>query len=128
MNYAERAQWLVENAVRGMSQLLDELEELAQETARSSQAVVDQAVADERLRLEREQQEENQVAAATPPHVDDQTGRSAAEERERQAAEAREQREAIARSMAARRSKNVVAPIDEEDEEAQYYQRKSWLV
>ncbi|NEW28656.1 hypothetical protein [Nocardia cyriacigeorgica] len=54
--------------------------------------------------------------------------RAEAEERERLEAEAREQRDAIARSMAARRGKDVVAPVDEDDEEAQYYQRKSWLV
>ncbi|MBF6289196.1 hypothetical protein [Nocardia cyriacigeorgica] len=54
--------------------------------------------------------------------------RAEAEERARLEEEAREQREAIARSMAARRANDAVAPIDEDDEEAQYYQRKSWLV
>ncbi|MGW4736725.1 hypothetical protein [Nocardia xishanensis] len=50
-------------------------------------------------------------------------------EQERLAAEAREQREAIARSIAARKSKGVVTPIDEDDDpESEYYRRKSWLI
>lgn len=51
-----------------------------------------------------------------------------AEERERQETAAREQREAIARSVAARRANDRAAPLDDDDPEAEYYQRKSWLV
>ncbi|MFC6009641.1 hypothetical protein [Nocardia lasii] len=51
-----------------------------------------------------------------------------AEERERQEAAAREQREAIERSIAARRANDRAAPVDDYDPEADYYQRKSWLV
>lgn len=50
-------------------------------------------------------------------------------ERERLEAETAEHREAIARSMAVRRAAGTVRPDDEYyDEEAEYYQRKSWLV
>ncbi|MEV0293299.1 hypothetical protein [Nocardia sp. NPDC050710] len=50
-------------------------------------------------------------------------------EQERLMAEAREQREAVARSVAARKSKDVVYPVDDDDDpEAEYYRRKSWLV
>ncbi|MBF6545086.1 hypothetical protein [Nocardia brasiliensis] len=52
----------------------------------------------------------------------------AEEERARQETEAREQREAVARSIAARRANRDVAPVDAEDEEAAFYQRKTWLI
>ncbi|MGX1775082.1 hypothetical protein ACWIGW_23420 [Nocardia brasiliensis] len=52
----------------------------------------------------------------------------AEEERTRQETEAREQREAVARSIAARRANRDVAPVDAEDEEAAFYQRKTWLI
>jgi len=49
-------------------------------------------------------------------------------EQERQAAELLAHREAMARSAAARRSGDVVVPIDDEDPEGEYYRRASWLI
>lgn len=63
--------------------------------------------------------------------IEEQQRREAEEraERERREAEEREQREAVARAIAARKSKNVVTPIDEDDDpEGEYYRRQSWLV
>lgn len=49
-------------------------------------------------------------------------------EAERREAELREQRAAIARAAAFRKANNVVRPVDDEDEDDEYYGRKSWLV
>ncbi|WP_067677399.1 hypothetical protein [Nocardia miyunensis] len=49
-------------------------------------------------------------------------------EAERREAELREQRAAIARAAAFRKANDVVRPVDDEDEDDEYYRRKSWLV
>lgn len=54
--------------------------------------------------------------------------RSEETEEERRVREAREHRAAIARSIAARRAANVVTPVDQDDEETEYYRRTSWLI
>ncbi|QIS09074.1 hypothetical protein [Nocardia arthritidis] len=95
--------------------LLDELDEINRRTEEKGRQLAERSAAEMRDFWE-EHAEALEKAQAE------------AEEKERQEAEEREQREAIARSMAARKAKDTVAPIDDEDEESAYYRRDSWLV
>ncbi|WP_433661771.1 hypothetical protein ACQPW1_06145 [Nocardia sp. CA-128927] len=115
MSYAEEIERVAEECRRRSALLLDEFEEINRRTADTSRALAETSAAEMR-EYWAEHAEEVEKA------------RAEAEEQERLATEAREQREAIARSMAARRANRDVAPIDEEDEEAAFYQRKSWLI
>ncbi len=115
MNYAEEVERVIADHLHRAAMLLDEFEEINRRTANSNRELAERSAADMREFWE-EHAEEIEKA------------RAEAEEKERQETEAREQREAIARSMAARRAKDTVAPIDDEDEESAYYRRDSWLV
>ncbi|QIS01762.1 hypothetical protein F5X71_05030 [Nocardia brasiliensis] len=115
MSYAEEIERAAEECRRRSALLLDELEGVARRTANTNRELSEQSIADMR-----------EFWAAHAEELE--KARATAEEQERQEAEVREQREAIARSMAARRANREVAPVDDEDEEAAFYQRKSWLI
>ncbi|MGY2008730.1 hypothetical protein ACW9HJ_22030 [Nocardia gipuzkoensis] len=115
VNYAEEARQLGAENQRRMSLLLDEIQAINEETAATGREFADRLVADM-----------NEFWAT---HAGEPTEAAAEAEVEQQLEdEAREQREAIARSMAARRANQTVTPVDDEDEEAKFYQRKSWLI
>ncbi|TLG11512.1 hypothetical protein FEK35_12520 [Nocardia cyriacigeorgica] len=122
MSYGDEIERIAEECRWRSARLLDDLAEINRRTADKSRELAEQSA------IEMRQVWENMTEELEKAEAEAEKERLAAEERERLEAEAREQREAIARSMQARRSKDVVAPIDEDDEEAQYYQRKSWLV
>ncbi|MBF6337381.1 hypothetical protein IU450_15965 [Nocardia abscessus] len=115
VNYAEEARQLGAENQRRMSLLLDEIQTINEETAATGREFADRLVADM-----------NEFWATQAGDPDE--AAAEAEEKQRLEDEAREQREAIARSMAARRANQTVAPVDEEDEEAKFYRRKSWLI
>ncbi|MGQ4597318.1 hypothetical protein [Nocardia sp. R6R-6] len=115
VNYAEEARRLAEENQRRMAILLDEIQEINDRTAARGREFADNLAA-----------EMAQFRTEHAAELD--RARAEAEEKERLEAQAREQREAIARSMAARRANQTVTPVDEEDEEARFYQRKSWLI
>ncbi|MEU7631925.1 hypothetical protein AB0C34_18335 [Nocardia sp. NPDC049220] len=115
VNYAEEARRLAEESQRRMTILLDELQEINERSTASGREFADNLAAD----MDRFRQE----------HAGDSADSRAEDEAtERLAAEAREHREAIARSMTARKANQSVAPVDDEDEEAKFYQRESWLI
>ncbi|WP_280471181.1 hypothetical protein [Nocardia cyriacigeorgica] len=133
VNYRAEMDRIIEEAKWQSARLQDDLAEINQRTAAKGQESADRYAVEmrqfwEEAAVELEKLEAEYEKNREAAEVEAEKERLAAEERERLEAEAREQREAIARSMQARRSKDVVAPIDEDDEEAQYYQRKSWLV
>ncbi|MBF6219820.1 hypothetical protein IU479_17075 [Nocardia abscessus] len=111
VNYAEEARQLGAENQRRMSLLLDEIQAINEETAATGREFADRLVADM-----------NEFWAT---HAGEPTEAEVGQQLED---EAREQREAIARSMAARRANQTVTPVDDEDEEAKFYQRKSWLI
>ncbi|WP_043720128.1 hypothetical protein [Nocardia asiatica] len=115
VNYAEEARQLAAENKRRMALLLDEIQAINEQTAATGREFADRLAAD-MTRFWATQAGDLDKAAAE------------AEEKQRLEDEAREQRAAIARSMAARRAHQTVAPVDEEDEEAKFYQRKSWLI
>ncbi|WP_280252369.1 hypothetical protein [Nocardia abscessus] len=115
VNYAEEARQLGAENQRRMSLLLDEIQAINEETAATGREFADRLVADM-----------NEFWAAHAGEPDE--AAAEAEVGQRLEDEAREQREAIARSMAARRANQTVTPVDDEDEEAKFYQRKSWLI
>ncbi|MGO4615972.1 hypothetical protein AB4305_24755 [Nocardia sp. 2YAB30] len=114
VNYAEEARRLAEENQRRMAILIDELQEINERTAAKGREFAQNLAADmDRFWAE---------------HADLEQSRAEDEAKERLEAEAREHREAIARSMTARRVNQTVGPVDDEDEEAKFYQRKSWLI
>ncbi|MCC3326891.1 hypothetical protein [Nocardia abscessus] len=114
VNYAEEARQLGAENQRRMSLLLDEIQAINEETAATGREFADRLVADM-----------NEFWTA---HAGEPDEAAVEAEKQRLEDEAREQREAIARSMAARRANQTVTPVDDEDEEAKFYQRKSWLI
>ena len=126
VNYVEQARRLAEENQRRMSMVMDELQAIQEQTAKSGREF-EERLAAEMSRFWEEQAEEAEKTQAEAEERE----RLETEQREQREAleiEAREQRQAIARSMAARKANDVVAPIDDEDEEAAFYQRKSWLI
>ncbi|MGK8520517.1 hypothetical protein ACRS6B_02640 [Nocardia asteroides] len=115
VNYAEEARQLAAENQRRMSLLLDEIRSINEQTAATGREFAD------RLTADMDQFWADQVAELD-------RAAAAAEEKQRREDEVREQREAVARSLAARRANQTVTPVDEEDEEAKFYQRKSWLI
>lgn len=110
MDYGYQIECVVEEYRRGVLRLQSEYDEMKRSLSADDGAALLEAI--ERVEAEREAQ-----------------ARLEADERKRLETEAREQREAIARSIAARKSKDVVTPIDEDDDpEGEYYRRKSWLI
>ncbi|NEW57954.1 hypothetical protein GV794_20175 [Nocardia cyriacigeorgica] len=127
MNYGEEIERVVEESRWRSAKLREEIADINQRTAEKSRALAERSAGEMRQFWDDHREEFHKAQEQADAEAEKE--RLAAEERERLEAEAREQRDAIARSMAARRSKDVVAPIDEDDdEESQYYQRKSWLV
>ncbi|MGQ4618018.1 hypothetical protein [Nocardia sp. R7R-8] len=115
VDYAEEARQLAAENQRRMSLLLGEIQAINEQTAATGREFTDRLTAD--------------MAEFWVAHAADLDQAAAvAEEQQRLQDEAQEQRAAIARSMAARRANQTVTPVDEEDEEAQFYQRKSWLI
>ncbi|MET9027704.1 MULTISPECIES: hypothetical protein [Nocardia] len=115
VDYAEEARQLAAENQRRMSLLLDEIQAINEQTAATGREIADRLTAE---------MDEFWVTHA----ADLDKAAAEAEERQRLQEEAQEQRAAIARSMAARRANHTVTPVDEEDEEAKFYQRKSWLI
>ncbi len=115
VSYAEEIERVAEQCRRRSAQLLDELDEINRRTADTSRELADKSAADLR-----------EFWAAHSDELD--KARAEAEEKERQETEAREQREAVARSIAARKANRDVLPVDQEDEEAAFYQRETWLI
>ncbi|WP_378737321.1 hypothetical protein [Nocardia brasiliensis] len=115
MSYAEEIERAAEECRRRASLLLDELEQINRRTADTSRELAAQSAA--------EMREFWSTHAAELERA-----RAEAEEKERLETEAREQREAIARSIATRKANRDVLPIDQEDEEAAFYQRETWLI
>lgn len=115
VNYAEEARQLAAENQRRMSLLLDEIQAINEQTAATGRELADRLTA--------------HMDEFWTTHADE-LGEAAAEAeaQQRRQDEAREQRAAIARSMAARRAGQMVTPVDEEDEEAAFYRRKSWLI
>ncbi|MEV6562529.1 hypothetical protein AB0M22_42885 [Nocardia sp. NPDC051756] len=115
MSYAEEIERAAEECRRRSALLLDELEQINRRTADTSRELADAAATD--------------MHEFLAEHADELAkARAEAEERERLETEAREQREAIARSIAARKANRDVLPVDQEDEEAAFYQRETWLI
>ncbi|MFE9582198.1 hypothetical protein ACFYO1_37880 [Nocardia sp. NPDC006044] len=115
MSYAEEIERAAEECRRRSALLLDELEQINRRTADTSRELAEAAATGMR-----------EFLAA---HADELAeARAEIEERERLETEAREQREAIARSIAARKANRDVLPVDQEDEEAAFYQRETWLI
>lgn len=115
VNYAEEIERAAEECRRRSALLLDELEQINRQTADTSRELAEAAATDMREFLA---EHADKLAEA----------RAEVEESERLETEAREQREAIARSIAARRANRDVLPVDQEDEEAAFYQRETWLI
>ncbi|PXX66515.1 hypothetical protein DFR70_103264 [Nocardia tenerifensis] len=115
MSYAEEIERAADECRRRSAQLLDELEQINRATAATSRELAETSAAGMR-----------EFHAA---HADELAkARAELAERERLETQAREQREAIARSIAARKANREVLPVDQEDEEAAFYQRESWLI
>ncbi|WP_141717743.1 hypothetical protein [Nocardia altamirensis] len=115
MSYAEEIERAAEECRRRSALLLDELDDINRRTADTSRDLTEKSAA--------------QLREYTAAHAGELAkARAAAEEQERLEAEARAQREAIARSIATRRANRDVAPVDQEDEEAAFYQRETWLI
>ncbi|QBS43023.1 hypothetical protein [Nocardia sp. CS682] len=115
MSYAEEIERVAEECRRRSAQLLDELDEINRKTADTSRELTDKSTADLR-------------EFWTAHSAELEKARAEAEEKERLETEAREQREAVARSIAARKANRDVLPVDQEDEEAAFYQRETWLI
>ncbi|MBF6465029.1 hypothetical protein IU427_07495 [Nocardia beijingensis] len=115
VDYAEEARQLAAENQRRMSLLLDEIQAINEQTAATGRAFADRLTADM-----------DEFWATHAENLD--RAAAEAEEQRRLQEEAQEQHAAIARSMAARRANRTVAPVDEEDEEAAFYRRKSWLI
>ncbi|WP_431953642.1 hypothetical protein [Nocardia lijiangensis] len=127
VNYAEEMDRIGDECRRISAAISEDLIEINKRTADKSRELAEQSAAAMREFWE-EHREEIAKAQAEAEEKERQEVEARAEQ-ERLAAEAREQREAIARSIAARRSKDVVTPIDEDDDpESEYYRRKSWLI
>jgi hypothetical protein len=123
VNYADEIERIGEESRRRSAILLQELEETRQHSA-----VVERELA-ERSAIEMGEFWEEHAEEIAKAQAEAEQARLEAEEKERLEAEAREQREAIARSIAARRARGVVTPVDEDDDpEGEYYRRKSWLI
>ncbi|MFI9406537.1 hypothetical protein [Nocardia sp. NPDC052316] len=115
MSYAEEIERVAEECRCRSAQLLDELDEVNRRTADTSRELAAKAAAD--------------LREFWTAHADElEKARAEVEERERLETEAREQREAVARSIAARKANRDVLPVDQEDEEAAFYQRETWLI
>ncbi|MFR9752212.1 hypothetical protein ACL02S_14415 [Nocardia sp. 004] len=123
MNYAEEARRLAEENHRRMAILLAEIEEINERTTAAGREFAENLAAEmNRFRMA-------QAAESAQDRTEEAGAARAEEAAERSpAAETREHREAIARSMAVRKAGRTVTPIDEEDEEAKFYQRESWLI
>ncbi|MGV9724581.1 hypothetical protein [Nocardia beijingensis] len=115
VDYAEEARQLAVENQRRMSLLLDEIQAINEQTAATGREFTDRLTADMDEFWTTHAADLDQAAAE-------------AQEQQRRRDEAEEQRAAIERSMAARRANQTVRPVDEEDEEAEFYQRKSWLI
>ncbi|MEU2041268.1 hypothetical protein [Nocardia niwae] len=115
VDYAEEARQLAAENQRRMSLLLDEIQAINEQTAVTGREFADRLAADM-----------DQFWAMHGEDLD--KAAAEAEEQQRMQEEAQQRRAAIARSMAARRANHTVAPVDEEDEEARFYRRKSWLI
>ncbi|WP_406270573.1 hypothetical protein OH799_28990 [Nocardia sp. NBC_00881] len=115
VNYAEEARRLAEENQRRMAILIDELQEINEQTAAKGREFAEHLAAD----MDRFWQEH--AAELEQSRAED-------EAKEQLEAEAREHREAVARSMTARRANQTVGPVDDEDEDAKFYQRQSWLI
>ncbi|MCP2277108.1 caldesmon [Nocardia amikacinitolerans] len=133
-NYSFEIEQLAAETRRRSAMLLDELDAVHRRTADKGRELAERS-ARELIPFWEEKVREAEAAADEAEQARaeaEERERAEAEERmerERQEAEAREQREAIARSIAARKSKDVVTPIDEDDDpESEYYRRKSWLI
>ncbi|WP_028479302.1 hypothetical protein [Nocardia sp. CNY236] len=115
VNYGEEARRLSEENRRRMAMLLEEIHDVTEQTAAASREFADRLAADmDQLRAERAEQ-----TAHSGVEV---------EEKQRPEAAAWARRAAIARSVAARKATDLVTPVDEQDEETEFYQRKSWLI
>ncbi|MEV5837389.1 hypothetical protein [Nocardia sp. NPDC052112] len=126
-NYSEEIERIFEEHDRQSRLLREELVEIEQRSAAQGREFVEQMNVEIRERWE-EHAEELEKAQAEAEERERREVEARAEQ-ERLAVEAREQREAIARSIAARKAKGVVTPIDEDDDpESEYFRRKSWLV
>ncbi|MET8775638.1 hypothetical protein ABZV58_11500 [Nocardia sp. NPDC004654] len=110
--------------------LIDDIEQIAEQYRREMQSTQDELDEWNRSIEERGRElVERWEREAVDVEEKEEADAEARAEQERLAAEAREQREAIARSIAARKAKDVVTPIDEDDDpESEYYRRKSWLI
>lgn len=126
VNYGAEIEQIGAESRRRIAMLIEELAEINQRSAVRDRELAEQSAAE--MRQFSEEYGEELLQEAEQAVAEAEQAQREAEEQERLAAEAREKHQAIARSVAARRAKDVVVPIDEEDEEAAYYQRKSWLV
>lgn len=127
VDYGFEMEQLAEQCRRISAGISEELEEINRRAAARSQALVERTRAD----IDQFMDEHGEEFLKQLAESQEQERREAEEraERERREAEEREQREAVARAIAARKSKNVVTPIDEDDDpEGEYYRRQSWLV
>ncbi|MEU8896923.1 hypothetical protein [Nocardia sp. NPDC048505] len=123
-NYATEIERIFEEHRRRSVQIQMEVDEFDGRAAEREQAFQDHANTwltenGEAMRQKLAQAEEQERAEM-----------EARAEQERLLIEAREHREAIARAEAARRSRDVVYPVDDDgdDPEGEYYRRDSWLV
>lgn len=115
MSYSQEIESIFEEFRHRSAMLARELDEIEQHTDQVASELEAQAQA-EMQQFWEEHAEEIEKA------------RAEAEEKERREVELREQQDAIARAAAHRRANQNVRPVDDEDEDDEYYRRKSWLV
>ncbi|MBF6356214.1 hypothetical protein IU449_16970 [Nocardia higoensis] len=125
-DYRAEMERIIDRCRREAAALENDLAEINRRTAETSAMLTERS----RAAMREFWEEHGETIAAAQAEAEEQERRAAAEraEQERQAAELREYREAMARSSAARRSGEVVVPIDDEDPEGEYYRRESWLI
>ncbi|WP_067861412.1 hypothetical protein [Nocardia shimofusensis] len=126
VDYGAEMERIIDQCRRDAAAIENDLAEINRRTAETSAILTERS----RAAMREFWEEHGEVIAAAQAEAEEQERREVEEraERERQAAELREYREAMARSAAARRSGDVVVPIDDEDPEGEYYRRESWLV
>ncbi|HLS78319.1 MAG TPA: hypothetical protein VK083_16170 [Nocardia sp.] len=126
MDYRAEMEDIIERCRRRSAEIVDDLTEANQRVALADAALADRT----RAAAQEFWEEHGEEILAAQAEAEERERREAEEraEQERQAAELAAYREAMARSASARRSGDVVVPIDDEDPEAEYYRRESWLV
>ncbi|WP_040794617.1 hypothetical protein [Nocardia higoensis] len=126
VDYGAEMERIIDQCRRDAAAIESDLAEINRRTAETSAMLTEQS----RAAMREFWEVHGEAISRAQAEAEEQERREAEEraEQERQAAELRAHREAMARSAAARRSGDVVVPIDDEDPEGEYYRRESWLI